>query len=421
MRRSAWLLMLVAVLVAGPAQAQERPSLRVSDGRADRLVSLATSRGWLALDVGEFTSLGWSVTPGPMGATLEGPGETRVEVRDGSPFVLWDGVPMQLVDMPYFDGGRLLVPLQLVSDFLPWRLADTYAFDGPTRTLRVTGADVPLPAPVVVDSVVPAPVAVAPQLPIPEVQAPPLDVSVPERAVHDTRMVFIDAGHGGEDPGSISKSGVREKTVALGVALAMARALEGVPGLEVRLLRDDDTYVPPWDRGAIATDMKGETPGVFVSIHANSFTNSARGFETYFLSDARTEHERRVAAIENAPIALEDGSAPADDDLDFILRELKNLDTSHWSSLLAEMVQTEVAKIHPGPNRGVKQAPLAVLTNSVMPSVLVEMGYLSHPEEAALLARSDFQDQTGRAIADAVVRFFQRYPPGSGSGAGEGR
>jgi N-acetylmuramoyl-L-alanine amidase len=128
-----------------------------------------------------------------------------------------------------------------------------------------------------------------------------------------------------------------------------------------------------------------------------------------------------VAAIENAPIALEDGAQAAGGDLDFILRELKNLDTPHWSSLLAEMVQTEVAKVHPGPNRGVKQAPLAVITNSLMPSVLVEVGYLSHPDEARLLARRDFQEQTGRAIADAVIRFFERYPPGTGSGAGEGR
>lgn len=410
---SFWPLVVAAVLAAGPAQAQDRPSLRVANGRSDREVSLATSRGWLALDVGEFALLGWTVTPGPMGATLEGPGGIRVEVRDGSPFLLWDGAPMQLVDVPYFEGGSLLVPLQIVSDFLPWRFPGTYAFDGPSRTLTVHDADaVAPPAPVVLDPIVPAPTAVA--------HAPAAaPATVP--AAHDTRMVIIDAGHGGEDPGSISKSGVREKTVALGIALAMAKALEGYPGLEVRMLRDDDTFVPVWDRGAIATEMKGETPAVFVSIHANSFTNSARGFETYFLSDARTEHERRVAAIENAPIALEDGSEPAGGDLDFILRELKNLDTSHWSSLLAEMVQTEVAKVHPGPNRGVKQAPLAVITNALMPSVLVEVGYLSHPDEAALLARSDFQDQTGRAIADAVVRFFQRYPPGAGSGAGEGR
>lgn len=403
-------LALGLALAVGPAKAQDRPSLRVIDARSERLVALATSRGWLALDVNELSSLGWSVEPGSMGATMEGPDGTRVDLWDGSPFLHWDGAPVQLVDVPYFESGRLFVPLQLVSDFLPWRLPGTYAFDGPTRTLRVTGLTRTPRAVGGADRVAAAPAPVDRGAP-----------AVEPKANHKARMVIIDAGHGGADPGSVSKSGVREKTVALGVALATAGALEDHGGFEVRLLRDDDTFVPLWDRGAIATEMKGETPAVFISIHANSFTNSARGFETYFLSDARTEHERRVAAIENAPIAMEDGSESPGGDLDFILRELKNLDTPHWSSLLAEMVQTEVAKVHPGPNRGVKQAPLAVITNSLMPSVLVEVGYLSHPDEARLLARRDFQDQTGRAIADAVVRFFERYPPGAGGGAGAGR
>ena len=413
-------------LAAGPAQAQDRPSLRVVHGGTERTVDLETSRGWLALDVDDMSFLGWAVEHSPLGATLEGPGGARVDVRDGSPFLSWDGAPVQMVDPPYIEAGRLLVPLQLVTDFLPWRLPELYDFDGPNGTLQVTGTGGGPPPPAVLDPVVPAPT----REPAPEATTGPgMDEnaadtlrSMPTQA-HPTgpRMVIIDAGHGGADPGSISRSGVREKTVALGIALAAARALEGHEGLEVRLLRDDDTFLPLWDRGAIATEMKGESPAVFVSIHANSFTNSARGFETYFLSDARTEHERRVAAIENAPIALEDGSEPPGGDLDFILRELRNLDTSHWSSLLAEMVQTEIAKVHPGPNRGVKQAPLAVITNSLMPSVLVEVGYLSHPDEARLLSREDFQEEVGRAIADAVLRFFERYPPGAGGGVGEGR
>jgi len=234
------------------------------------------------------------------------------------------------------------------------------------------------------------------------------------------RVVIIDAGHGGDDPGSVSRSGIKEKDVALGVARALAHALDSVPNLEVHLLRDDDTFIPLWDRGAMATKLKGERPGVFISVHANSFNSPARGFETYFLSDARTEHERRVAEVENAPLAEEEGVQKGGD-LDLILRELKNLDTQHWSALLAEMIQTDVAKVHPGPNRGVKQAPLAVITNALMPAVLVEVGYLSHPEEARLIGRSDFQKKAGQAIAEAVIDFFERYPPGTGGVTGVGR
>ena len=126
---------------------------------------------------------------------------------------------------------------------------------------------------------------------------------------------------------------------------------------------------------------------------------STRGFETYFLSEARTEHERRVAAIENAPLSLEgQGVDPENEpDLDFILRELRNLDHQHWSELLASLTQEELADFHPGPNRGVKQGVLAVLTNALMPSVLVETGYLSNAEEARILGEPSFPGCTIRA------------------------
>jgi N-acetylmuramoyl-L-alanine amidase len=237
------------------------------------------------------------------------------------------------------------------------------------------------------------------------------------------RVVVIDAGHGGYDPGTIGVGGVREKNVALGIALALAEALRREPDLEVHLLRDDDTFIEVWDRGQMATDIRGERPGVFISLHANSLPNrgNAKGFETYFLSEARTDHERRVAAIENAPISVRgDGTAPSGD-LDFILRELRNLDHQHWSALLAGNIQEEVERIHPGPNRGVKQAPMAVITNALMPAVLVEIGYLSDAQEARLLVQESFQRDAAGAIAQAVVRFFERYPPGSGGGGGEVR
>jgi N-acetylmuramoyl-L-alanine amidase len=246
------------------------------------------------------------------------------------------------------------------------------------------------------------------------------DLSAPSE-YDGVRVVVIDAGHGGRDPGSIGSGGLREKTVALGVARALARRLEGRPGIEVRMIRDDDTFVPIWDRGNLATEMKGDRPGILVSIHANAFSSSARGFETYFLSEARTDHERRVAAIENAPVHVEREEGPVGDDLDFILRELRNLDHQHWSHLLAQLVQEDVDAVHPGPNRGVKQAPLAVITNALMPAVLVEVGFVSHPQEARLLASERFQEETGHAIADSVLRFFERYPPGSWSRAGQGR
>ena len=101
-----------------------------------------------------------------------------------------------------------------------------------------------------------------------------------------------------------------------------------------------------------------------------------------------------------------------DNDLDFILRELRNLDHQHWSSLLAELVQNELKVVHPGPNRGVKQGPFAVITNALMPAVLVEVGFVTNREEERLLSRSDFQIEIAKALTNAISDFFGRYPPG---------
>jgi N-acetylmuramoyl-L-alanine amidase len=196
----------------------------------------------------------------------------------------------------------------------------------------------------------------------------------------------------------------------------VARELEGDSDLEVYLTRDADTLIPIWKRGELATRWRGEHPGVFISIHANAVPNSGevRGFETYFLSEARTEHEQRVAALENAAQDYEarEERLAADPDLSFILSELRNLDHQHWSALLAGLVQDEMGRFHPGPNRGVKQGPLAVITNALMPAVLVEVGFLTSPAEEGLLVQRSFQEQTAEALAAAVREFFQRYPGG---------
>lgn len=166
----------------------------------------------------------------------------------------------------------------------------------------------------------------------------------------------------------------------------------------------------------MATEWKGDRPGVFVSVHANAMPNSreTRGFETYFLSEARTEHERRVAALENAAQEFErEEDRPVEHaDLSFILKELRNLDHQHWSALLAEFVQARLHRVHPGPNRGVKQGPFAVITNALMPAVLVEVGFISNPQEERLMTQREFQQDAARAVAEAVKEFFERYPPG---------
>lgn len=401
----------VVVIVLGSvaeARAQNRPQITIEreDGTtAD--VPLEMGRGYATVPVSVLVDLGWSVVEEGGGFTLGGAGEITVSMRTDSPFFRWDGVVLQLTDAPYRADGVTYVPAQFLTDFLPRRLPGLYEFSGEQARLRA--GDVSLlgrddgiwsAASDAVDGGDETGTATGPY--------------------DGVRVVVVDAGHGGFDPGALGVGGVREKTVALGIARHLARILSDEPDLEVHMIRDDDTFVDLWERGQIATELKGERPGAFVSIHANSFParRDASGFETYFLSDARNEHEARVEAIENAPLSMSPEGVDEDAlaDLDFILRDLKNYDHAHWSEDLAGLVQAELDDVHPGQNRGVKQGVLAVLTNALMPSVLVEVGYLSNETEGRLLARDDFQEDSAEAIAGALVRFFERYPPGSGAG-----
>lgn len=403
-----------------PASAQGRPEIRLERANGDFTgIPVRLEAGFAAVPLALLRDLGWTVAEDHSVISLSAAGEIEISLRLRSPFFRWDGVALQLTDAPYVVDGETFVPLQLLTDFFTRRLPDLYDFDGPNSTLRagdpaLRGGEVESESEVGARVDDPA----SPEVTLPRVRrgAAPYD---------GVRVVVIDAGHGGADPGAIGPGGIREKTVALGIAMHVADILGGQAQLEVRMTRDDDTFVDLWERGERATDMKGERPGVFVSIHANSFPGrrTATGFETYFLSEARTEHERRVAAIENAPVSFrgQDVDVEREPDLGFILRDLNNSDYQHQSAILAQIVQDELDAFHPGPNRGVKQGVLAVLTNALMPSVLVEVGYLSNEEEGRLLGELSFQRDAAEAIARAVVRFFQGYPPGGGFGGSEGR
>ena len=420
---------VVALLFFGPAMvaAQARPHLEIERGDgSSTTVSVQLDRGFASVPLSVLAGLGWGVREDGRDVTLTAAEEISITMRVDSPFFRWDGVVLQLTDAPYRSGGLTFIPVQFLADFLPRRLPGLYDFSGDQSLLRA--GDLAL-----LGQAVPSggaePEAVGGRAPSSESAPAPgsaEEVQAAGPSAYDgVRIVVIDAGHGGEDPGALGPGGIREKEVALGIALYLERVLERQPDLEVHMIRDDDTFVDVWERGQIATDVKGERPGIFVSIHANSFParREARGFETYFLSEARTEHERRVAAIENAPLSMRaDGIDDLQlEDLDFILRDLKNYDHAHWSENLASLVQDELDGVHPGPNRGVKQSVLAVLTNALMPAVLVEIGYLSNETEARALAEDEFHSSSAEAIGEAVVRFFERFPPGSGTGTGGSR
>ena len=425
----------MAMALGGPApgSAQTGDSFLVR-GPDDSSLTLGVerSRGYATVPHEALHQLGWVIeVDAPRLRARLGSDGPLVEFSLDSPLFRWDQELLQLVSAPFSGDGSVQIPLQFVVDFLPARASEAYAFSPRDGVLQVldpslwlqartdgapaeaaggrianvdpSGDDPPRDEPVLTDNP----------------SAPTLRQDLQEEQDLEKRVIVIDPGHGGSDPGTTGDGGRREKDIALAIGRYLEREFRGDENFEVYLTRDRDVLVPLWERGPRATLLKGDRAGVFISIHVNSSPSSpaVRGFETYFLSEARTEHERRVAAIENAPLQLEaelDGSDVEDVDLTFISRELQTLDHQHWSSLLAEGIQSELEEVHPGPNRGVKQGPFAVITNALMPAVLVEVGFISNREEERVLSRGEFQRGVAEALAKGVRDFFDRYPPGQG-------
>jgi N-acetylmuramoyl-L-alanine amidase len=215
------------------------------------------------------------------------------------------------------------------------------------------------------------------------------------------------------------RSPILEKDITLGVSRRLARELEA-RGASVVMTRTSDTLIALGDRGRIANQHQGN---LFISIHVNAANpnwkdpRSARGFETYFLAEARTEDDRRVARMENEVVRFEGGSAERHDDaLGFIVSDMRQNEHLRESNDFAELVQAQLARIHPGPSRGVKQAGFAVLVTSFMPSVLVEIGFGSNPAEAAWIASDAGQRTIAVAVSSAAMEYLADYERRVGSG-----
>jgi N-acetylmuramoyl-L-alanine amidase len=235
--------------------------------------------------------------------------------------------------------------------------------------------------------------------------------------------VIVDAGHGGPDAGMRGPIGggtpILEKHVTLAVANELRTALRA-RGVGVALTRTTDTLIALADRGRIASQRNGD---LFISIHVNAanpaWRNPAatRGFETYFLSEARTADDRRVADLENESVRFEGAaSGGASDPLSFIMRDMAQNEHLRESSALAATVQRRLGEVHPGPSRGVRQAGFRVLVSAFMPAVLVEIGFGSNPDDAAWIASPAGQREIANAVADAAVEYLRRYDERTRSG-----
>jgi len=241
------------------------------------------------------------------------------------------------------------------------------------------------------------------------------------RAGH--HLVVVDAGHGGVDPGMKGPIGdgprVTEKYITVAVAKLVAEALRD-EGTDVILTRTRDTLIGLYDRGPIANDNHAD---IFVSIHVNATGQSGaagardRGYETYFLSEAKTEDAKRVEKMENSAIKFETGvKTSKGDPLSFILNDMAQNEHLRESRDLATVIQQGLGSVEPGPDRGVQQANFAVLRGSFMPAVLVEIGFGTNVQEAAFISDDDNQRSIARSIAKSILKYLDRYDARVGAG-----
>jgi N-acetylmuramoyl-L-alanine amidase len=233
---------------------------------------------------------------------------------------------------------------------------------------------------------------------------------------HAKTVVIVDAGHGGPDAGMTGPIGggpkIREKDITLAVAKKLGAVLTR-RGMEVVYTRTRDTLIALDDRGQIANKAGG---ALFISIHVNASVptwrdpGAMRGFETYFLSDAKTDDAQRVEEMENASVKFETvRDMPKEDPLSFILSDMKQNEHLRESNELAASIQHSLSRVHPSPDRGVKQAGFRVLITSFMPSVLVEIGFGTNSVDAAFISNPARQDAIAKAIADGALAYLAGY------------
>ena len=223
------------------------------------------------------------------------------------------------------------------------------------------------------------------------------------------KTIVIDAGHGGKDPGTHGKS-LKEKNLVLKIALKVgANIQKNLPGVKVIYTRNDDTFIPLDERAEIANTNKAD---LFVSIHANASPSvTAYGTETWVMGLDKSEKNMGVAKRENSVILLDENYEERYEGFDpnspesHILFELSQSAFQESSLKLASTVENQFSKRVGRRSLGVKQGPFWVLWRTTMPSILIEVGFLSNVKEESYLAT----DANQELIASGIFRAIRDY------------
>ena len=224
-----------------------------------------------------------------------------------------------------------------------------------------------------------------------------------------SKIIVLDPGHGGDDVGALSQNKkLREKDIVLNVSKKTASLLKE-RGYKVLFTRSNDRFIKLRSRTSFANDKGAH---LFISIHANAAPNkekakSMNGIETFFLSPSRSERSMNAANLENKADTDEMNYFTKVSFLNFLNREKIIASNKLAIDIQAGLLKSVRAsyKVSDG---GVREAPFWVLVGALMPAVLIEIGYISHPDESQKIANSKYQDRLAKGIADGVDEYFAK-------------
>ena len=399
--------MLLALVCALQVATATVSPLSVRVGERVRAVGIVTNSGRQSIRADQLVAaLGGIFSDDGDGRLQMQLDDQRLAVLEAAPYVISGRDTLQLSAGMYRRDGVAYVPLTFATQTIP-RLVASVRYDAAKREVRrIPSATASRAESQRVESQRPEP----PNTPATRARSRSTTTLLRQR------VVVVDAGHGGPDNGMTGPIGaahkVKEKDITLAVAKALRVALEK-RGITVVMTRSTDTLIALSDRGRIANQSKGD---LFLSVHVNAANprwrdpGGARGYETYFLAEAKTEDEKRVEAMENEAIRFETSAdASRDDPLGFIIRDMAQNEHLRESAQLAELMQRGLRKMHPGTDRGVKQAGFRVLVTAFMPAVLVEIGFGSNKADSNFMTDPDRQRDVADTLADAAVSYFEQY------------
>lgn len=232
-------------------------------------------------------------------------------------------------------------------------------------------------------------------------------MAIRSKSSNKNKLVILDPGHGGKDSGAVGVGGRKEKDAVLAISKFTKDVLTQ-KGYKVIMTRSDDVFIELKDRTAFANNKNAD---VFVSIHANAVdgkktnVSNHHGIETYFLSPARSERAKRVSELENG-VDMDEMDAHKDIFLNFLNRgkiiESNKLAIDAQKAMLANLR----SKYPNTTDGGVREAPFWVLVGAQMPAILVEVGYITHPNEGVMLLDPTYQMILAKSIADGVDAYF---------------